>query len=88
MGRDGTIAHVLPDSPAAGRVFAKTGTAGMGTTLHKALAGYLMLPDGRLVVFAQFMNQTVGSNAEAFALHPVVEVAQGEIANAVYESLT
>jgi D-alanyl-D-alanine carboxypeptidase/D-alanyl-D-alanine-endopeptidase (penicillin-binding protein 4) len=88
MGRDGTIAHVLPDSPAAGRVFAKTGTAGMGTTLHKAMAGYLVLPDGRLVVFAQFMNQSVGSNAEAFALQPVVEVAQGEIANAVYESLT
>ncbi len=88
MGRDGSIAHVLPDSPAAGRVFAKTGTASMGDVLHKALAGYIVLPDGRLVMFAQFMNKSVGSVDEAMALQSVVETAQGEIAAAVYESLT
>ncbi|MFC3448499.1 D-alanyl-D-alanine carboxypeptidase/D-alanyl-D-alanine endopeptidase [Amycolatopsis speibonae] len=88
MGRDGSIAHVLPDSPAAGRVFAKTGTASMGDVLHKALAGYVVLPDGRLVLFAQFMNKTVGSVDEAMALQTVVETAQGEIAAAVYASLT
>lgn len=87
MGRDGSIAHVLPDSPAAGRVFAKTGTASQGTILHKALAGYVVLPDGELVVFAQFMNKPVGSLAEAMALQEVVETAQGEIAAAVYHSL-
>ncbi|WP_434441784.1 D-alanyl-D-alanine carboxypeptidase/D-alanyl-D-alanine endopeptidase [Lentzea sp. E54] len=88
MGRDGTIGHVLPDSPAAGRVFAKTGTTIQPTGLNKALAGYLMLPDGRLVVFAQFMTKPVSSNGEAMALYPEVETAQGEILNAVYESLT
>lgn len=88
MGRDGSIGHVLPDSPAAGRVFAKTGTASQGTVLHKALAGYLVVPDGRLVAFAQFMTMPVGSLAEAMALQTVIETAQGEIANAVYASLT
>lgn len=88
MGRDGSIGHVLPGSPAAGRVFAKTGTASQGSVLHKALAGYLVVPDGRLVVFAQFMNMPVGSITEALALQKVVETAQGEIANAVYASLT
>jgi D-alanyl-D-alanine carboxypeptidase/D-alanyl-D-alanine-endopeptidase (penicillin-binding protein 4) len=87
MGRDGTIAHVLPDSPAAGRVFAKTGTGGLGRTLHKALAGYIVLPDRRLVVFAQLTNLPVGSIDEAMALQEIVETAHGEIANAVYESL-
>ncbi|GAB2795643.1 D-alanyl-D-alanine carboxypeptidase/D-alanyl-D-alanine-endopeptidase [Amycolatopsis magusensis] len=88
MGRDGSIAHVLPDSPAAGRVFAKTGTASQGQVLNKALAGYVVLPDGRLVVFAQFMNKPVGSLAEAMSLQGVIETAQGEIAAAVYDSLT
>ncbi|MBB5084056.1 D-alanyl-D-alanine carboxypeptidase/D-alanyl-D-alanine endopeptidase [Nonomuraea endophytica] len=88
MGRDGSIAHVLPGSPAAGRVFAKTGTASQGKVLNKALAGYVVLPDDRLVVFAQFMNTPVGSLDEAMELQRVVEIAQGEIATAVYESLT
>jgi serine-type D-Ala-D-Ala carboxypeptidase/endopeptidase (penicillin-binding protein 4) len=88
MGRDGTLTDVAPDSPAAGRVYAKTGTGVLGTAVHKAMAGYIVLPDTTLVVFAQFMNQTVGSIEEALALQARAGVAQAEIVTAVYESLT
>jgi D-alanyl-D-alanine carboxypeptidase/D-alanyl-D-alanine-endopeptidase (penicillin-binding protein 4) len=87
MGRDGTLVDVLPDSPAAGHVFAKTGSGVTATRVHKALAGYLVLPDRRLVAFAECMNQPVSSLSEAMELQRVVELAQGEIAAAVYESL-
>jgi PBP4 family serine-type D-alanyl-D-alanine carboxypeptidase len=88
MGRDGTLTDIEPDSPAAGRVYAKTGTGATSTALHKAMAGYIVLPDGTLVVFAQFMNQAVQSVEEAFALQERAGAAQGEIVTAVYESLT
>jgi D-alanyl-D-alanine carboxypeptidase/D-alanyl-D-alanine-endopeptidase (penicillin-binding protein 4) len=88
MGRDGSLSHVLPDSPAAGRVFAKSGTAFGGTDLHKALAGYILLPDDRVVVFAQFMHMSVSSPSESMESYTDVETVQGEIANAVYASLT
>lgn len=87
LGRDGTLSDVTPDSPAAGRVFAKTGTGGTSTGLYKALAGYLVLPDGRLVVFAEFLARPVGSVEEAFALQAHAGVAQADIVTAVYESL-
>ncbi|HEV2778424.1 MAG TPA: D-alanyl-D-alanine carboxypeptidase/D-alanyl-D-alanine-endopeptidase [Actinophytocola sp.] len=88
MGRDGTLTDVEPDSPAAGRVFAKTGTAASGAAVHKAMAGYIVLPGGTLVVFAEFMNQAVRSLDEAFAVQARAGAAQGEIVTAVYESLT
>ncbi|HWO63235.1 MAG TPA: D-alanyl-D-alanine carboxypeptidase/D-alanyl-D-alanine-endopeptidase [Umezawaea sp.] len=88
MGRDGTLSDVVPDSPAAGRVFAKTGTGVTGTRLHKAMTGYLVLPDGTVVVFAEFTDQPVGSLAEAMALQKVVGTAQGDIVTAVHDSLT
>jgi D-alanyl-D-alanine carboxypeptidase/D-alanyl-D-alanine-endopeptidase (penicillin-binding protein 4) len=87
MGRDGTLADVLPDSPAAGHVYAKTGSGVTATRVHKALAGYLVLPGGGLVAFAECMNQPVGSLSEAMALQRGVELAQCEIAAAVHESL-
>lgn len=88
LGRDGTLADVAPDSPVAGRVHAKTGTGGTGTKLYKALAGYLFLPDGRLVVFAEFLDRNVGSLAEAMALQASAGELQADIVTAVYESLT
>jgi serine-type D-Ala-D-Ala carboxypeptidase/endopeptidase (penicillin-binding protein 4) len=93
LGRDGTLTDVAPDSPAAGHVYAKTGTAGgasVGGTnarLYKALAGYLFLPDGRLVVFAEFLEQAVGSVGEAMALQEKAGATQADIVTAVYESL-
>jgi D-alanyl-D-alanine carboxypeptidase/D-alanyl-D-alanine-endopeptidase (penicillin-binding protein 4) len=88
LGRDGTLTDVAPDSPVAGRVHAKTGTGGTGTKLYKALTGYLFLPDGRLVVFAEFLDRNVGSLAEALALQASAGELQADIVTAVYESLT
>ncbi|OLF10851.1 D-alanyl-D-alanine carboxypeptidase/D-alanyl-D-alanine-endopeptidase [Actinophytocola xanthii] len=87
LGRDGTLADVVPDSPAAGRVFAKTGTGVSRTRVHKAMTGYLVLPDGTLVVFAEFMNQPVTSHTEAMLVQQRAGTAQGEIVTAVYETL-
>lgn len=87
LGRDGTLTDITPDSPAAGRTFAKTGTGFLGTSLHKALAGYLALPDGRLVVFTEFLDLPVGSAEEAFALQETAGIAQADVVTAVYESL-
>lgn len=88
MGRDGTLADVGARSPAAGRVYAKTGTGGTSTRLHKAMVGYIVLPDARLVVFAELMDKAVGSVEEAFALQERAGAAQADIVTAVYESLT
>jgi D-alanyl-D-alanine carboxypeptidase/D-alanyl-D-alanine-endopeptidase (penicillin-binding protein 4) len=63
LGRDGTLAKISVGHPAAGNVWAKTGTLGWEnllteTTLltSKALAGYIQARSGRTVVFAAFVN--------------------------------
>lgn len=64
LGVDGTLASaVAEDSPARGRVRAKTGTLVWGDLLNhrtllqsKALAGYVETADGRTIVFACFVN--------------------------------
>ena len=64
LGVDGTLAKAVErDSPARGKVFAKTGTMSYdnlldGSTLlrSKALAGYLTAKSGREFVFALFVN--------------------------------
>jgi PBP4 family serine-type D-alanyl-D-alanine carboxypeptidase len=91
MGRDGTLAANQTTSPAAGHVYAKTGTgaarAGTSAVLHKALAGYLQFPDRSWVAFAQFMRVPVATIADAAALGGVVQEAMAEIATAAYEML-
>jgi D-alanyl-D-alanine carboxypeptidase/D-alanyl-D-alanine-endopeptidase (penicillin-binding protein 4) len=59
MGVDGTLAFVQQDSPAAGHVFAKTGTGAVLDAAHdkiflteKALAGYIDSKRGQRLVFA------------------------------------
>jgi D-alanyl-D-alanine carboxypeptidase/D-alanyl-D-alanine-endopeptidase (penicillin-binding protein 4) len=91
MGRDGSIGGNQPTSPAAGHVYAKTGTGVMraptGTaSVHKALAGYIELPDGRWLTFAQFMTQETTMDA-ALGLTGQAQEAMAEIATAVYETL-
>lgn len=92
MGRDGTLADVQVDSPAAGQVHAKTGTAmvpsGPEPAVHKALAGYLRLPGGRTIVFAVFVNVPIASPEAARELTRLAGEALGEIATAVYASLS
>lgn len=64
LGVDGTLAlAVAKDSPAAGKVRAKTGTLSWSNLLNdrpllqsKALAGYAETKSGRQVIFAAFVN--------------------------------
>ncbi len=63
LGRRGTLKNILPDSPAAGHVFAKTGTHigpnPLGNDIMvnaKALAGYTTTPSGEHVSIAIYLN--------------------------------
>lgn len=64
LGVDGTLATVVgSDSPARGKVFAKTGTLfwddslnGRSMLTSKALAGVMTTKEGRELVFALFVN--------------------------------
>jgi D-alanyl-D-alanine carboxypeptidase/D-alanyl-D-alanine-endopeptidase (penicillin-binding protein 4) len=66
LGVDGTLAAVVkPDSPARGKVHAKTGTLSFENTLNarhlltsKALAGYMTTTKERRLAFAMFVNHT------------------------------
>jgi len=92
MGKDGSLAGVQVQSPAAGHVFAKTGTglgySATGPLLEAGLVGYIQLPDGGWITFAQFMNMPIASPAVLMTVADVVEEAMGEIATAVFESCT
>lgn len=64
LGVDGSLAFSGEDSPARGKVLAKTGTFIAFDPLNqrlitqgKALAGYLVMPDGSLEVFDVVVNQ-------------------------------
>ena len=64
LGVDGTLVDVVgPDSPARGKVMAKTGTYGDGDLLNgrlllrsKSMAGVMTTADGRGLTFAIFVN--------------------------------
>lgn len=64
LGADGTLAEaVSADSPARGKVFAKTGTLFWDNVMNKkylltskALAGYMTTGDNREIAFALFVN--------------------------------
>jgi PBP4 family serine-type D-alanyl-D-alanine carboxypeptidase len=90
MGRDGSLAGNQPDSPAAGHVYAKTGTGVMqsptGAQLHKALAGFIELPQGDRLTFAQFMRLDLASPAAGQPLAAQAQEAMAEITTAVYET--
>ena len=90
LGRDGSLAGVDVNSPAAGHVYAKTGTGVSGSAsspvLDAALAGFVRRPDRRWVTFAEFMNMPVASPADAMSAGNVADEAMGDIATAVYES--
>jgi D-alanyl-D-alanine carboxypeptidase/D-alanyl-D-alanine-endopeptidase (penicillin-binding protein 4) len=63
LGVDGSLSGVVPNSPAAGHVFAKTGTLASGDILNnrfvlsdKALGGYIHTKDGRILAFSLIVN--------------------------------
>jgi PBP4 family serine-type D-alanyl-D-alanine carboxypeptidase len=90
LGRDGSLAAIDVDSPAAGHVYAKTGTGVSGSAsspvLDAALAGFIRLPDRRWATFAELMSMPVASPADAMSAGNVADEAMGDIATAIYES--
>ncbi|HEY7876905.1 MAG TPA: D-alanyl-D-alanine carboxypeptidase/D-alanyl-D-alanine-endopeptidase, partial [Gemmatimonadaceae bacterium] len=88
LGRDGTLWNIQPSSPAAGHVFAKTGTFSVDDPLNrrllvtgKGLAGYITTADGRHLAFAAYVNN-VSVSTDPDAITQVVGQALGEIAAA------
>lgn len=93
LGKDGTLAKIQVNSPAAGHVFAKTGTFGSDDRLNarqmlngKGLAGYVMTKSGRAIAFAAYVNHTALPN-DPDASQNVAGQALGEIAAAAYETM-
>lgn len=91
LGKDGTLFNIQVKAPAAGHVFAKTGTFGEEDRLNKGvmvdgkgLAGYMTTADGRHLVFALYANNV--RVADSDSVRTVVGEALGEIANAAYVS--
>lgn len=92
MGKDGTLVMIQKDAPAAGHVFAKTGTYGMPDHLNhglmisgKGLAGYLVTPKGQVIAFAAYLNLYEGHGEKPSDALLKAGNVLGEIADAVYE---
>jgi D-alanyl-D-alanine carboxypeptidase/D-alanyl-D-alanine-endopeptidase (penicillin-binding protein 4) len=93
LGRDGTLWNIQPDSPAAGRVFAKTGTLAYYDALNrqtlvtaKGLGGYFTSPAGRRYALAIYVNN-VAVPLEQNATMRIVGQALGEVAATAYATL-
>ncbi|HEX3251743.1 MAG TPA: D-alanyl-D-alanine carboxypeptidase/D-alanyl-D-alanine-endopeptidase [Pyrinomonadaceae bacterium] len=91
LGRDGTLADTLRNSPAAGKLHAKTGTHVGGDLLNeqlvvngKGLAGYLETKNGKQLIVAIFANN-VPVGADLKAVFKVGD-ALAEIAAAAYDT--
>lgn len=91
LGKDGTLAPIQKESPAAGHVFAKTGTFAVGDPLNrnllvtaKGLAGYATTRSGRNLILAIYVNRVaVGLGPDEVT--KVVGQALGEVAAATWE---
>ncbi len=89
LGVDGTLSETVPvDSPARGKVFAKTGTYYWDNTLNKrylltskALAGYMTTAKNRELAFAVFLNRAHIAKSSDTAL---AGKALGKICEAIY----
>jgi PBP4 family serine-type D-alanyl-D-alanine carboxypeptidase len=93
LGRDGTLWNIQVNSPAAGHVFAKTGTFSSFDALNKnlmlngkGLAGYVTTADGRHLAFAAFVNRVPISMDDPEAAQKIAGQALGEIAGAIYST--
>jgi PBP4 family serine-type D-alanyl-D-alanine carboxypeptidase len=93
LGHDGTLWNIQVNSPAAGHVFAKTGTFSSYDALNKnlllngkGLAGYMTTADGRHVAFAAFINRVSISMDHPEAAQKIAGQALGEIAGAIYST--
>jgi PBP4 family serine-type D-alanyl-D-alanine carboxypeptidase len=91
LGKDGTLATIQVKSPAAGHVFAKTGTFDAEDRLNgrrmlagKGLGGYVKTKSGRTLVFAAYVNHTSLPD-EPEIIQKVAGEALGEIAASAYD---
>ncbi len=91
LGRDGTLAAIQVSNPAAGHVFAKTGTFGSEDKLNsrlmlngKGLAGYVQTKSGKTLAFAAYVNHTA-LREEPEISQKVAGQALGEIAALAYD---
>jgi D-alanyl-D-alanine carboxypeptidase/D-alanyl-D-alanine-endopeptidase (penicillin-binding protein 4) len=92
LGRDGTLAEIQTDSPAAGKVFAKTGTFASEDMLNhklllngKGLAGYMTTADGHHLAFALYVNHVSLPLDDPMAAQETAGQALGEMAAAAYQ---
>ena len=92
LGKDGTLAKIQVDSPAAGHVFAKTGTFDSEDRLNrklmlnaKGLAGYVITKSGRKLAFAAYVNH-VSLPLDPDAAQNIAGQALGAIAASAYDS--
>jgi PBP4 family serine-type D-alanyl-D-alanine carboxypeptidase len=91
LGKDGTLWNIQTTSPAAGHVFAKTGTYGAFDALNrdvmvtgKGLAGYTTTQEGRHLAFAIYANHVSVPSDDPEATTKIVGQAVGEIAAIAY----
>ena len=92
LGKDGTLAKIQVDSPAAGHVFAKTGTFDSEDRLNgkmmlnaKGLAGYVYTKSGRKLAFAAYVNH-VSLPLDPDAAQNIAGQALGAIAASAYDA--
>jgi D-alanyl-D-alanine carboxypeptidase/D-alanyl-D-alanine-endopeptidase (penicillin-binding protein 4) len=91
LGQDGTLAHAVGhDSPAKGKVQAKTGTLLWSNRMNggelltsKALAGYLTGAKGRELAFALFVNHV---HTKSSADREKVGKTLGKLCEIIYEA--
>jgi len=93
LGRDGTLSKIQVNSPAAGHVYAKTGTYEVHDALNKklmvtgkGLAGYMETTGGEHLAFAGFINMVSAPMDDPEAVQKIAGEALGEIAAAAYDS--
>jgi N-acyl-D-amino-acid deacylase len=92
MGHDGTLYKIQVDSPAAGHVFAKTGTYEVYDALNKnlmvtgkGLAGYMETAKGDHLAFALYVNMVSVPMDDPDAVQKIAGQVLGEIASAAYD---
>jgi D-alanyl-D-alanine carboxypeptidase/D-alanyl-D-alanine-endopeptidase (penicillin-binding protein 4) len=93
LGRDGTLWNIQTDAPAAGHVFAKTGTLANYDALNrkmlvtsKALGGYMTTPSGRRYALSVYVNN-VAVPLDQDAITRIVGQALGEVVSVAYATL-
>jgi len=92
LGKDGTLAKIQKENPAAGHVFAKTGTFAAEDKLNsrlmlngKGLAGFVQTKSGKTLAFAAYVNHTAIPEDPESA-QKIAGQALGEIAAALYDA--